>query len=256
MSKLEGTAPILIAHRGYSGRYPENSLLAFEAAYQHGARYVELDLQMTGDQVPVLHHDQTLARMAGVDLDVRDIKVRQFKALKASYAARFGTEFADNSLTTFRRFCKWLKQHPDVNAFVEIKAESLERFGTPLFLDEVYRRIVEEGVDQQCIIISFVVDVIEYTRKVSSMRIGWVLPAWTDENQHAAEILKPDFLFCDKAILPVRDEAVWKGDWQWAIYNLDDVSSAIAMANRGFGFLETNQIGTLLQSAELANRQP
>lgn len=255
MSELKGSPPKLVAHRGYSGRYPENTLLAYEAAYQHGARYMELDLQMTADQVPVLHHDPSLVRMADVDLDVRDIKVRRFKALKASYTNRFGTEFSDNSFTTFRRFCKWLKRHPEVNAFVEIKAESLERFGTPLFLDEVYRRILKEDVDQQCIIISFELDAIEYTRKISSMRIGWVLPSWNDKNRARAESLKPDFLFCEGGILPVNDEAVWKGAWQWAIYNLDDVRSAIAMANRGFEFLETNQIGTLMQNAELANRE-
>jgi len=61
---------MLIAHRGYSGRYPENTLLAYEAAYQHGARYMELDLQLSSDCVPILHHDVSLKRMSGIDLDI------------------------------------------------------------------------------------------------------------------------------------------------------------------------------------------
>jgi len=68
------------------------------------------------------------------------------------------------------------------------------------------------------------------------------------------EQLKPDFLFCDRELLPRNDENIWRGSWQWAIYNLDDVNSAIEMANRGMPFLETNQIGTLMSNDALANR--
>lgn len=255
MSKLKGTPPVLVAHRGYSGRYPENTLLSYEAAYEHGARHMELDLQMTRDLVPVLHHDDSLQRMAGIDLDVRDIKAKQFKSFKASYPGRFEKEFEDNLFTTFRAFCKWLKLHSDVTIFVEIKQESIDRFGIPLFMDEVHKRILKSEVEDQCVIISFNEEVVEYSRKISSMRTGWVLPKWTDENQEIARALKPEFMFCDKAILPARDEQIWPGSWQWAVYNLDDVSSAIDMANRGIPFLETNQIGTLMHDNELANRQ-
>ena len=254
MARLNRPAPVLVAHRGYSGRYPENSLLSYQAAYEHGARFMELDLQMTRDRVPVLHHDESLVRMAGVDLDVRDIKAKQFKSLKASYPERFGEEFADNKFTTFRRFCGWLSKHEDVVTFVEIKQESIDRFGIPVFMDEVHRRIAKDEVEDQCIIISFNPEVAEYARKISSMRTGWVLPKWSDDCEAIARQLNPEFLFCDKAILPVRDEEIWSGDWQWAVYNLDDVGAAIDMANRGIPYLETNQIGSLMQDAELANR--
>ena len=144
---LQGPAPVLIAHRGYSGRYPENTLLAYQAAYQHGARYMELDLQLTADRVPVLHHDTSLMRMAGVDADIRDTKVKHFKAMRGSYPQRFEVEFSDNEFTTFKRYCKWLRRHDDVTTFVEIKQESIERFGIPVFLDEVHKRILNSKVE-------------------------------------------------------------------------------------------------------------
>ena len=251
---LTGSAPILIAHRGYSGRYPENTLLAYQAAYQHGARYMELDLQLTADRVPVLHHDRTLKRIAGVDADVRDTKAKHFKAMKASYPLRFENEFANNEFTTFRRYCKWLAQHEDVTTFVEIKQESIDRFGIPVVVDEVLRRIIKSEIEHQCVIISFNVEVIHYARKVSSMRTGWVLPAWNDENRIILEELIPDFLFSAVGLLPRDDSELWRGSWQLAVYNLDDVDSAIEMANRGIHFLETNQIGTLMSDDVLANR--
>jgi len=252
--ELQGPAPVLVAHRGYSGRYPENTLLAYQAAYQHGALYMELDLQLTADRVPVLHHDASLMRMAGVDADIRDTKAKHFKAMRAAYAQRFEDEFADNEFTTFKRYCKWLARHDDVTTFVEVKQESIDRFGIPVFIDEVHKRILSTDAESQCVIISYNHEVVEYVRKVSSMRTGWVLPAWKGEHKETLETLKPDFLFCDVDLLPLKDEDVWRGSWQWAMFNLDDVSSAIAMANRGMHFLETNQIGTLMSNDVLANR--
>lgn len=253
--ELEGQAPILVAHRGYSGRYPENTLLAYQAAYQHGARYVELDLQLSSDLVPFVHHDPSLLRMSGLDQDIRETKAKQIKALSAYYPDRFGDEFLANKFTTFRKFCKWLKRHPDLVVFVEIKQESIDRFGIPTFIDEAYRRIIDAEVESQCVIISFNQDVVHYTRNVSAMRVGWVLPKWNKENRKLLQELKPDFMFCDKEYLPADNNDIWRGVWQWAIYNLDDVNSAIAMSNRGFHFLETNQIGTLMAHDGLANRR-
>lgn len=254
MAKLKYERPILVAHRGYSGRYPENTLLSYQAAYTYGARYMELDLQMTSDHVPVLHHDVSLQRMAGVDLDVQSITSEQFKTYRASYPERFGDEFRDNSFTTFSEFCYWLKENSDVTIFVEIKQDSIETFGLQVFMDEVYRNIVDANVENQCVIISFNHLVVEYSRKISPMRVGWVLPEWSTANKKILTSLKPDFMFCDKNFLPTNDGDIWSGSWQWAIYNLDDVESAIEMTNRGITFLETNQIGKLLADPQLSDR--
>ncbi|RBP47095.1 glycerophosphodiester phosphodiesterase family protein [Arenicella xantha] len=253
--ELTGPAPVLVAHRGYSGRYPENTLLAYEAAYEHGARYMELDLQMTSDHVPILHHDASLLRMAGVDLDVRETKLKQIKAMHAAYAARFDSEFDDNCFTTFKKYSKWMAKHPDVTTFIEIKQESIDRVGVPLFMDEVDKQIIRANIESQCVIISFNPEVLNYTRNISSLRTGWVLPAWNDRNKQLLGELKPDFVFCDKDILPQNDAEIWPGSWQWAVYNLDDVASAIAMANRGISFIETNQIGALMRHDALSNRR-
>ena len=54
--------PWVVAHRGYSGRYPENTASAFEAAIGAGADMIELDVCMTKDRVPIVIHDKTLER--------------------------------------------------------------------------------------------------------------------------------------------------------------------------------------------------
>ena len=94
--------------------------------------------------------------------------------------------------------------------------------------------------------ISFNPEVVEYTRQVSDLECGWVLPEWNQSMHDIAKTLNPEFLFCWTDILPADNASVWQGDWQWALYNLDDLESAQAMVDRGFRYLETNEIGTLL----------
>ncbi len=58
----------IFAHRGASGNYPENTLLAFQKAIEEGADGVEFDLHRTKDGILVVHHDFDLKRTAGVPL--------------------------------------------------------------------------------------------------------------------------------------------------------------------------------------------
>lgn len=55
-------APAVIAHRGASAAWPENTLTAFEAAVRVGADMVELDVRLTADGALVVMHDADVAR--------------------------------------------------------------------------------------------------------------------------------------------------------------------------------------------------
>jgi glycerophosphoryl diester phosphodiesterase len=54
--------PRIFAHRGFSSRFPENTLLAFEQAAVAGADGVEFDIHLAADGVPVVVHDLPLGR--------------------------------------------------------------------------------------------------------------------------------------------------------------------------------------------------
>ena len=43
----------VFGHRGFSGEYPENTMLAFQKAVEAGCEGIELDVQLTKDLVPV-----------------------------------------------------------------------------------------------------------------------------------------------------------------------------------------------------------
>ena len=70
-----------IAHRGYFNEvHPENSLGAFQRAVDHGFA-VELDIQMTKDDVVVVFHDNDLHRMCGVSKKVKELTYEEIKQL-------------------------------------------------------------------------------------------------------------------------------------------------------------------------------
>ena len=54
-------APV-VAHRGASGEAPENTLGAIRLAAEQGARCVEIDVSISRDDIPFVHHDETLER--------------------------------------------------------------------------------------------------------------------------------------------------------------------------------------------------
>ena len=64
--------PLIIAHRGFSAQYPENTLVAVRAALDLGVDYVEIDVQETRDGKLVVFHDYRLDRISGVPVRVRD----------------------------------------------------------------------------------------------------------------------------------------------------------------------------------------
>ncbi len=68
---------IIIAHRGFSSRYPENTLAAIRAAIRLGVDMVEIDVQQTRDGELIVFHDYRLDRIYGVHKRVRDALRRE-----------------------------------------------------------------------------------------------------------------------------------------------------------------------------------
>ncbi|MBI5852878.1 MAG: glycerophosphodiester phosphodiesterase [Planctomycetes bacterium] len=82
--------PLVVAHRGLSSRFPENTLPAFEAAIACGAELIELDVHTTRDGAVVCIHDETLDRTTDAravfgrgDVAVADVDAAQIARLDA-----------------------------------------------------------------------------------------------------------------------------------------------------------------------------
>ena len=59
--------PKVIGHRGAAAYAPENTLASFREARRRGATWVETDVKLTADGVPIVMHDDSLKRTTGID---------------------------------------------------------------------------------------------------------------------------------------------------------------------------------------------
>ena len=74
----------MVAHRGASSTYPENTLEAFEGAIAAGADAVELDVRLTADGIPVVMHDLDVAATTDGHGFVHTMTLADLKRLDAS----------------------------------------------------------------------------------------------------------------------------------------------------------------------------
>src|SRR5215471_7368769 len=69
--------PKVIGHRGAMAYAPENTLASFREARRRGATWVEIDVKLTADGVPIVMHDASLKRTTGVDRLVAETTRRE-----------------------------------------------------------------------------------------------------------------------------------------------------------------------------------
>jgi glycerophosphoryl diester phosphodiesterase len=240
--------PDLIAHRGWASRFPENSLEALAAALDAGARFVEFDVQMSADDVPVLMHDATLNRTADVVGCIHDMTWPALASRSVGEPRRLGGSFPDARVPSLAEALGLLRQRPGRQAFVEIKTESLQRFGISRVLEHCLAAIRE--APGQCIVTSYSDQLVQEVRNVSGLPIAWVLASHDASSLERAHRLAPEYLFCNVTKLPPGTLA--KGSWDWAIYEVTDPQLALDLARRGVAYIETMAIGEMLSDPRLA----
>lgn len=86
--------PQIIGHRGVAAYAPENTLEGIHTAADMGVEWVELDVKLTKDDVPIIFHDDTLDRTTNGTGDLKDFTLEELKELDA------GSWFADGFATS------------------------------------------------------------------------------------------------------------------------------------------------------------
>lgn len=107
----------IIAHRGFSSQYPENTLCSFQGAIDSGADLIELDLQITADKELVIFHDTELARTTnGVGI-VESLSLAELRSYDAG--SWFSPKFQGERIPTLMEVFKLCENKIGIN--IEIK---------------------------------------------------------------------------------------------------------------------------------------
>lgn len=108
----------VVAHRGASAYAPENTMVAFNKAHQLGIQWVEFDVMLTDDNVPVIFHDDTLDRTTNGSGFIDEIDFARL--IKLDAGSWFGSQFKDTRVPSLKEAVQFLTKHA-MFANIEIK---------------------------------------------------------------------------------------------------------------------------------------
>jgi glycerophosphoryl diester phosphodiesterase len=240
---MSANVPLLLAHRGWASHYPENSRIGIEAALRAGVPAVEFDVQLSADGVPVVIHDPSLQRTAGIAGRVSDLSASELARISVHEPERLGTRFADVPVPALGEIVALLEDWPRALAFVEIKRESAESHG----VDDTVAVVMDvlAPLRERCVVISFVERAVMTARRLGASATGWVLNYYDDDARRLADAMAPDYLICDQRKFPAPPAVLWSGPWRWGSYEVSDVTEALALVDRGVCVIESMAAGDL-----------
>ena len=151
----------VVAHRGLSGTYPENTLLAFRKALEIKADVIEFDVHLTRDGHLVVVHDDTVDRTSNgkgrVDsLTLAELRSLDFGAWKAPQFAGERIPTLDETLDTI------VGPRPDMSFCLEVKEDSEETARRSLAV------LQERDLLGQCTMISFHANILRLLKTLDS----------------------------------------------------------------------------------------
>ncbi|XP_067934254.1 lysophospholipase D GDPD1-like [Watersipora subatra] len=134
-----------ISHRGGAGENLENTMTAFDHAYQLGTDMFELDCQMTKDGFPVVAHDNHLLRLCGEDVYINEVDLKDLPPLLCSQRLDFDHSFKITKKVpqTERRIIlleELFSKYPNMRMNVDIKTNNKELIKAVERLIVKYRR--------------------------------------------------------------------------------------------------------------------
>eukprot|EP00981_Chlorochromonas_danica_P005122 scaffold1036_cov169-Ochromonas_danica.AAC.2 len=119
-----------IAHRGSRTEgLPENTIAAFKYALEEGADIIECDVWLTTDKQIVVHHDESLLRMTGLDRKVKDLSYPDIPPILSTHSSSLSSlsKYSSKELETVPLLEEVLDLLPSDRAIIiELKQDSWE----------------------------------------------------------------------------------------------------------------------------------
>jgi glycerophosphoryl diester phosphodiesterase len=141
--------PMVSSHRGALVEAPENTLAAFERAYELGAHLVEFDVQQTADGALVVIHDYLLDRTTSGRGPVSDRTLEEVRQLDAG--AWFDPRFAGACVPTLAETLDWMRGR--VYPILELK--QWPAIGLPSLVEPVAAALEQADLVEQTLVLSF-----------------------------------------------------------------------------------------------------
>jgi glycerophosphoryl diester phosphodiesterase len=238
----------VIAHRGFSGVAPENTMAAFRKAIDVGADMFELDVLLSKDGQVVVIHDDTLDRTTNGEGLVSEHSLEELRALDAG--SWFDPEFAGEAIPTLKETLELARGHILVN--IEIKTEAVTDRARGGIVDKTLGLVRRLDMMDQIVISSFDPRALAYARELEpGVKTASLFNAELQEGlspeEVMAEVTSNGFNLSRKQVDASIIEACHRLERPVAVYTVNEVDEMERVLDLGVDAIFTDQPDRLLE---------
>ena len=217
-----------IAHRGFSSQAPENTSAAFDLAIENEFYYIETDVQLTADNIPVIIHDDTVDRTSNGKGKVSEKTLSDIK--KLDFGSWFSPKFKGQKILTLSELLK--NYNNKIHLVLELKSQQSElcKQIAALIENENWDEIAGNPMTQipGLTIISFHLEqILRSIELMPVVRHGWLVGELTDTDIDIASKLGIQGIFPNAKLVSEHSisYAKEKGLFVavWGIQNAEEV---------------------------------
>ena len=218
----------IVAHRGYSSKAPENTFSAFDLAIESNFNFIETDVQLTADNIPVIIHDDKIDRTSNGKGKVSDLKLNEIKSY--DFGNWFDKKYKDEKIPTLSEMLK--KYSNRIHLVLELKSDqsSLTKQVSALIENEGWEKVAGNPLSQVpgLTIISFHLEqVLRSIELLPVVRHGWLVTELTDTDIDIANKLGIQGIFphakltSEHSVKYAKEKGLFVG--VWGIENAEEV---------------------------------
>ncbi len=237
ISSHTSKAPVMVAHRGLSSLYPENSLPAFYGAAEYGFDGYEFDVHTTKDGKWVVIHDDVVDNMTAASGDVNSFTFKEIRALTLDSGS--GIENYENlRIPTFEEALDVYKE-TGITPVIEIKKCDTQ------YLPDFIEILDSYGLIGKAIIISFEKEYLEQFRKLDKNSEIMLLKGtpstedvdWCIKNNAGLNMGFYNYYKCFSAVSYAKENNIKLAAW-----TVDNTAYMDVMVMAGVEVITTNKI--------------
>lgn len=178
---------LIIAHRGARLAAPENTPAAFDIALSYPIDGIELDVQLTKDNVPVLYHDRTLSKFKESRKRLSDYRYDELH--NKSWGLWFAGAYKEGRIIALEDILRSYSSR--TRLMIEVKSHSWDRLAgrsetlTKQVIELIRNRVLESNL-KHIYILSFDADVLDFANRMA--------PHWN----YVLNVSEPDSVLADK----------------------------------------------------------
>lgn len=228
---MQYSFPICIAHRGASAYFPENTLLSMKKAKEMGALWVEFDVNLTKDNIPVVFHDETLERIAHVNQRISDLTRDEIKDIDVG--SWFNPLYSSERIPTLKEVLQLAKLNK-LHVNIELKPSQGREYET---VRQTLKVLKETAINpsSEAIFSSFSMKTLVILRQYcKDCNIALLFHEWHDEWPDYVKKLNPISVnLNEKIITPERLQAIKQYHLKITAYTINSKERAIELFTQG-----------------------